>query len=196
MTETDVPLDVAVRVAACAVPTAATAAVNAVLVEPPAMVTDAGTLTALLLLERETVTPPEGAAAESETVQPTFADPVTEVVSQEIELSVETSELEDDPLPLPCNLIVAVVLVELCAAEPPVLAAVVEVSPVMVNVPEASVAACGLKCTTRIKVLPALIVTGSVPSPSTEKAELDRAAAVMEMELVPLLVRVALTLED
>lgn len=59
-------------------PTAATVAVNAALVEPADTVTDAGTVTAELLLVIETTVPPDGAAADNATLQPILAEPVME----------------------------------------------------------------------------------------------------------------------
>lgn len=63
------PFAVAVNVAVWVVVTAVTVAEKAPLVDPAGTVTDAGTVTALLLLARVTANPPAGAAALSVTVQ-------------------------------------------------------------------------------------------------------------------------------
>lgn len=70
------------RVAVCEVETAATEAENAADVEPEATVTDAGTVTELLLLERVTAMPPIGAAAFRLTVQVSVAAPVMDPFAQ------------------------------------------------------------------------------------------------------------------
>lgn len=77
----------AVRVAVCAVVTAEIMAVNEALVAPAGTVTEAGTLTALLLLPRLTDTPPFGTAAVSITVQVSDPAPVKELRLQEMELN-------------------------------------------------------------------------------------------------------------
>ena len=71
----DAPPDVAVRLAVCAVLTAEIAAVNAAAPAPAAIGTEAGTLTALLLLARVTVVG-LGVAATSVTVQESEPAPV------------------------------------------------------------------------------------------------------------------------
>jgi len=57
----DTPAELAVTVTFCAEPTAETAAVNPALVAPAATVTEAGTPTAVLLLDRLTLNPELGA---------------------------------------------------------------------------------------------------------------------------------------
>jgi hypothetical protein len=69
---------VAVNVAACAVLTEATVAVKMVLLVPVGTLTEAGTVTDELLLERLTLTPPLGAAPLSVTVQVSVPDPVND----------------------------------------------------------------------------------------------------------------------
>jgi hypothetical protein len=65
----DVPLKVAVTTAVWSEVTTPLVAVNVDEVEPAAKVTDAGTVSDALLLERETTAPPDAAGPESETVQ-------------------------------------------------------------------------------------------------------------------------------
>jgi hypothetical protein len=76
------PLPLAVRVTVCAVLTEETVAAKVALVEPAATVTEAGTVTALLLLARLTVNPPLGAAALSATVQESVPAPVIDPLAQ------------------------------------------------------------------------------------------------------------------
>ena len=94
----------AVSVAVWAVVTAETVAVKLALVAPEDTVTEAGTVTALLLLDRLTARPPVPAAAERVTVQASVPAPVMEARLQAREL---TAALPDPELvwPLPCNLI-------------------------------------------------------------------------------------------
>ena len=66
---TEPPEAVPVRVAICELETVATVAVKFAVDAPASTVTDAGTLTFELLLERVTLNPPEGAAEVSVTVQ-------------------------------------------------------------------------------------------------------------------------------
>ena len=76
-------LDVdAVKVTVCAVPTAVAVAVKLALLAPPAICTDAGTVTAALLLARFTLIPPVGALALTVTVQVSVAGPVSGFVAQ------------------------------------------------------------------------------------------------------------------
>ena len=70
-------------VAVCAVVTLATFAANDVVDAPEAIVTPAGTVTALLLLATVTLTPAEGAAELSETVHVVVPAPVNEVLPHE-----------------------------------------------------------------------------------------------------------------
>jgi len=77
-----------------AVLTDATVAEKLALAEPAGTVTDAGTVTAELLLERPTVNPPLGAAAFRATVQVSVPDPVIEELVHDSEVSTGT------PVPL------------------------------------------------------------------------------------------------
>ncbi len=81
---------VAVRVAVCAVETADAVAEKLVLIAPAATVTDAGTVTAVLLLARFTTSPPLAGAALSVTEQASVPVPVIEVLVQEKALSTGT----------------------------------------------------------------------------------------------------------
>jgi hypothetical protein len=73
--------------------TADTVAVNAALVAPAATVTDAGTVTDELLLDRFTPNPPVGAAAVSVAVQASVAAPVSELAVQLTALSAANTVL-------------------------------------------------------------------------------------------------------
>jgi hypothetical protein len=86
--------ELAVSVTACAVPTEVTVAVKPALAAPAAMLTVAGTVTALLLLARFTANPPAAAAAFNVTVQLSVPAPVTEPLVQLSPLSTGT------PVPL------------------------------------------------------------------------------------------------
>jgi hypothetical protein len=89
--------ELALTVADCAVVTAATAAVNEALLAVAGIVTEPGTVTALLLLESATVTPPVGAVPDRLTVQESLRAPVIELLLQETALTVGVTEV---PVPL------------------------------------------------------------------------------------------------
>jgi hypothetical protein len=78
----EVPPVAAVIVADCAELTADTVAENAALVAAAGTVTEAGTTTALLLLERLTLKPPVGADAVRVTVHASVPDPVMDELLQ------------------------------------------------------------------------------------------------------------------
>jgi hypothetical protein len=88
------------KVTVCAVLTEETVAAKVVLDAPAPTVTEEGTETAALLLERPTVTPPVGAAAFSTTVQVSVPDPDMDELAQESEVSTGT--------PVPLSAIVVV----------------------------------------------------------------------------------------
>lgn len=88
--------EVAVSVAVWAEVTAATVAVKDAVDEPAATVTEAGTLTAELLLAKVTVNPPLGAAAVSATEHASVPDPVMDPVLQEREESAGAACSADD----------------------------------------------------------------------------------------------------
>jgi hypothetical protein len=99
----------AVIVTACAVATEDTVAVNPTLVAFAGTVTVLGTVTAELLLDRLTLSPPLGAAAVSVTVHASVPDPVMTPLLQDSALSA--AELVP-VVPVPLRLITAVPLVE------------------------------------------------------------------------------------
>jgi hypothetical protein len=92
----DVLPKVAVRVAVCVDHAAATVAVNVALVAPAGTVREAGTLTAVSLLESCTTTPPAGAAALSVTVQESDPAPVNDTLLQETALKTAAGLEADD----------------------------------------------------------------------------------------------------
>ena len=75
------------RVTACVVVTEPTVAVNAALVALAGTVTEPGTVTATLLLDRLTAKPPAGAAVVNVTVQASVPEPVIDDVLHVIPLS-------------------------------------------------------------------------------------------------------------
>jgi hypothetical protein len=81
------PFALAVSVAVWAEVTAVALAVKASLVAPAAIVTAAGSVTAVLLVDNVTVWPALGAAVFKVTVQATVADPVSELLAQETALT-------------------------------------------------------------------------------------------------------------
>ena len=128
--------------------TGLTLAVNEVVVEPAATVTPAGTFTALLLLERETATPPLGAAADRPTVQLSAKEPVIDVLLQEI-AEMTCADLVSVPVPL-----------RLTVAVPALLA--------IDNCPVAAPVEPGSNRTVSVTCWPGLSVEGS-PPPKMEK---------------------------
>jgi hypothetical protein len=153
----EIVLRVAVNVADCAEPTANAFAVNLTLVALAGTVTEDGTVTAALLLERFTSIPPLGAELLSVTVHASAPAPVIDALLQESALSVDEFEEEADPLPCSFTLVERL-----------------EVGLVMLNCPVASVAAWGLKCTFRLSVPPAARVRGRGLCPSMENEGSDR----------------------
>ena len=91
------PPAVAVIVAVWDVLTAEIFAAKLVVVAPAPTVTDAGTLTEVLLLESAILTPPVGAAPVSVTAQESVADPVIEPLAHVRPLS---AGVEVTPVPL------------------------------------------------------------------------------------------------
>ena len=126
------PIDVlpvlAVMLADCAVVTDDTVALNAALVDAAGTVTEEGTLTALLLLERLTATPPLGADPVNVTVHASVPAPVIDELLQDTALTVGAVDA-----PVPLKLTEAVGLVD-------------EVL-VMVSCPDNEPAVVGSNCT-------------------------------------------------
>jgi len=87
----------AVRVADCAIVTAATLAAKVAEVAVAGTVTELGMLTELLLLLRATDNPPEGAEPESVTVQESDKAPVTDVLLHDRALTLGVAVV---PVPL------------------------------------------------------------------------------------------------
>jgi len=83
-------LALAVNVTVCAEPTAETVAVKLPVFDPAATVTEAGTVTAELLLAKLTANPPLGAAAFSVTVQLSVPAPVMDPLTQVSALNTGT----------------------------------------------------------------------------------------------------------
>jgi hypothetical protein len=163
------PLAVAVSVAVCVEVTAAIVAVNGAVVAPAATVTEAGTVTAVLLLARVTTSPPVGATALSVTVH-------ASVPAAENDIVVQVSELSAPAVvsPVPLRLIVAVgfVVALLVIRTVPVSAPAVVGSNVTCSValcPGFSVT--GIAAPPRVKPVPvsvaALIVSAAVPDDVT-----------------------------
>ena len=99
----DVPAAAAVKVTVCALLTAATFAEKDALVAVAGTVIEAGTVTALLLLVMDTLTPPVGAEPDRLTVQVSASEPVMEVLLQDRALTVGATVV-----PVPLRLTVAV----------------------------------------------------------------------------------------
>jgi hypothetical protein len=126
----DTLLALAVSVTVCAVLTVLTVAVNVALFDPDATVTDAGTVTAVLLLARLMAKPPVAAAAFNVTVQLSVPAPVNDPLVQVSPVNTGT------PVPL-----------KLIAVDVPVDELLVSV-----RVPEAGPAAAGSNCTVSVAV--------------------------------------------
>jgi len=81
------PAELALTVTFCVDPTADALAVKPALVAPAGTITVAGTASAELLLDRLTLSPPAGAVAFSFTVHASFANPDTDALLHESELT-------------------------------------------------------------------------------------------------------------
>jgi hypothetical protein len=144
-----------------------------------ATVTDAGTVTALLLLDRETARPPAPAGALSVTVQASVVAPLSDALVQEIPLSAPVAAA---PVPLSVTTLVAPV--------PALLLIVTE--------PLAAPVLAGSNVTASVVVCPGFSVTGKLapvivkPVPDSV-AELIVSAAVPEDVSVTVCVVVVLT---
>jgi hypothetical protein len=153
----ETPPALAVRVAVVAVLTAVAVAVKPALVAPDATVTDAGTLTAELLLATLTAKPPLAAGAFKVTEQPSVPAPVIEPLVQLNPVSTGT------PVPLkPTGVVVPF-----------------EELLVSANNPEAAPAAVGSNCTLRVAVCPEAIVSGTVAPEMENPAPVTFAALIV-----------------
>ena len=150
--------------AVSSVVTAETVAVNPALVAPAGTVTDPGTVTALLSLDRLTASPPGAAGAERLTVQASLPDPVIELWLQLRAFSVPAAAC-----PVPLKLIVAVLG---------------EALSLTVMLPLALPVAVGPKATERVADCPGFKVTGKV-APDMLKPAPESAAEWMVSGAVP-----------
>jgi hypothetical protein len=158
----DTPFAVAVSVTAVVVLTEETVAVNPALNEPAATVTDAGTVTTELLLDRLTANPPVGAAAFSETVQ----------------LSVPVAVITEFVQVNPVSTGTAVPL------RPTTVEVPVEELLVNASDPVEEPAAVGLNCTVRIADCVGFNVSGKV-APETVKPDPLMASVLIVTDPVP-----------
>ena len=126
----EVPPALAEIVADCAVVTDVTVALNDVLADAAGTVTEAGTVTALLLLERLTATPPLGAGPVNVTVHASVPAPVIDELLQDTALTVGAVVV-----PVPLKLTAAVGLVDELL--------------VIVSCPDTEPAVVGSNCTVR-----------------------------------------------
>jgi hypothetical protein len=152
--------------------TGETAAVKPALLAPAATVTVAGTVTALLLLLRFTVKPPEPAEELKETTQESIAEPVIELRAQLRELSAAGVATTPVPLRPTSN------------AEPD------EELLVKASWPVEAPAEEGSNCTPIAAVCPGANVTGK-PSPDTENPDPDTVGMLTVTGSVPVDVRVS-----
>ena len=165
-----VPPAAAVRVAVSEELTVVTVAVKPALLAPAGTVTEVGTLTAELLLERLAASPPEPAAAVSVTVQASLPAPVIEPLPQLNALNVPAVAC-----PVPLKLIVAV--------------APLDALLVSVTAPLAAPAVVGSKATVSVAVWPGFRVSGKLtpdilkPDPVTLPALRIRAAVPDEVSV-------------
>ena len=146
------PPALAPSVTAVAVVTDDAVAVNVALVAPAATVTEAGTVTAELLLDKLTVIPLPPAAVLSATVQESVPEPTMDALTQDNALNAAVAVAD---VPVPLRAITTVLLVE------EVLATVI--------CPVAAPVATGLNCTSKSKVPPAGTVMGRAAWPLRAK---------------------------
>lgn len=134
----DTPFTLAERVTASCAFTAVAVATKPALVAPAATVTEAGTLTDALLLARETVSPPLGAAALSVTVQRSVSAPVIVWLPQVSALKAGVASMV--PVPLRFTVTVPSFAASLLITSSPCATPVVEgeKSTVKLNVPPAA----------------------------------------------------------
>jgi hypothetical protein len=162
--------EAAVKVAACAEVTGAMVAEKVVLVALAGTVTVAGRVTAALLLESLTLSPPLPAAALRVTVQASVPEPVVEPLEQESALSVAGTRV-----PVPLRLITADGFVDELL--------------VRVRAPFAAPVAKGSKWTVRVAVCPWLRVNGKLVPDMLKPAPVT-VPALMVTGAVPVDIRV------
>jgi hypothetical protein len=104
----DAPFALAVKLADCALLTAAALAVKPALVAFAVTVTEEGIVTAALLLARPTLKPLDGAAALSVTVHVSVPAPAMELLEQDRPLSDGEADEVPPFKPIPCSVTVAV----------------------------------------------------------------------------------------
>ena len=134
------------------------------------MVTDAGTETADVLLERLATTPFVGAGKSVVIVQISVPAPPIFILEQVNPLRTADCP-PDSAAPFPCNF---------TAVSGPADALLMTLS-----WPVRSVLSCGLKCTLNVRLLPLARVIGRVPCPSILNAELDNTNWEILAEAVP-----------
>jgi hypothetical protein len=162
------PPAVAVSVAVCAVLTAAAAAVNTALDAPAATVTDAGTVTALLLLARPTVVAVV-AAAVSVTVHASVPAPVSVALPHVTPLSVAGAVGPLTPVPLR-------LMTRLYPSD-------VSSSLVIVSRPVTTPAVVGVKATSSVTACPGFSVTGNFTPATAKPLPLTRALLMVSAKL-------------
>jgi hypothetical protein len=166
----ETPPALAVRVTACPVVTDDTVAVNPALLALAGTTTVAGTVTAALLLARDTLKPPLPAAPLSVTVQASLPDPVIDALLQESALSNP-----DTAVPVPVRPTTAVPLLEEVLW--------------MVSAPVTAPAAVGSNFTLRVTDWVGFKVTGKVAPDIVNPVPLN-AAELMVTGAVPVEVNV------
>jgi hypothetical protein len=154
---------VAVSVTDCALVTEAAFAVNVAVAAPAGTDTLAGTVTTLLLLARETLTPPVGADPDKLTVHESASDPVIVLLLQPTALTFGNT---DEPVALRLT-IAAGALLE------------------MVNCPLAVFAVVGSNWTVNTIDCPGFRVAGKVP-PETENPEPEIESELIVTARVPM----------
>jgi hypothetical protein len=166
----ETPIALAVNVAACAVVTDDTVAVNPALLALAGTTTVAGTVTAALLLTNDTLKPPVPAGPLSVTVHASVPAPVIDALLQDNALNTP-----DTAVPVPVRPMTAVPLVEEVLW--------------MVNWPVTAPAVAGSNCTLRITDWAGFRVIGKVAPDIVNPVPLN-AAALMVTGAVPVEVNV------
>lgn len=157
--------ELAVRFAVCVLATAVVVAVKFALVSPAGTVTDAGTVTAELLLERFTTSPPAGAPVLRFTVH--RSEPAPMMVAWLQKSPASTAWIAS---PVPVRLMVVTPL--------PGASEAIEIDPVAVPAAE------GSNFASRVTAFPGFSDTGK-PGPAIEKPDPVTVAEVIERGAVP-----------